>query len=102
MEKEATNKCKRCKNLAASAKNELVDLTDEWKSLDELQQEQELEMQLTAAIESAMTKLVPAAIESAITKLVPHMLAATTVMQKMQQEKDIVPSEKKDSKDDED
>ena len=55
---------------------------------------------MTAAIESAMTKLVPAAIESAITKLVPHMLAATTVMQKMQQEKDTVPSEKKDSKDD--
>lgn len=85
----ATKKCKRRDDLPSSANNELIDLTGAMNSLAKTagELEHERETQLTAAIESSMTKFVPA------------ILAAFSAMQKMQQQPDSVPPKKKDNKD---
>jgi hypothetical protein len=89
-EEGVTKKCKRSNDLAAGAKDELINLPGVLdklvKKMGELEHEQE--MQLTATVESAVAK--------AMAKFLPGIFAA---MQKMQQQPDSVPSEKKDNKD---
>jgi hypothetical protein len=100
VEEGATKRCKHSNGLTTSASTEMIDLTGGLETLEETigELKHQREMQLTAAIESAMTKFVPAAVESAMTNFVPSIVAAFAATQKMQQA-DSVPSKKEDNED---
>ena len=88
VEEGATKRCKHIDGLATTTNNELIDLTGGLESLEDTigELKHQNEMQLTAAIESAMAKFVPS------------IVAAFAATQKMQQP-DSVPSNKEDNED---